>query len=127
MNGHAKKKTRIGTVENVQNLLLREGWGRGMRLRQRTTDWVTHTSREHKEADLWAGKGARRRAEEWVETDSITWQEVLGICGTWDGTSDNCKCGGGIVFMALSASHTDGYPSTKTVVLYQGIAPWMLK
>ena len=47
MNGHAKKKTRIGTVEKAQNLL-REWRGRAMLLRQRTTDWVTHTFREHK-------------------------------------------------------------------------------
>ena len=52
-------KTRVSTVEKAQNLL-REWWCRGMRLRQRTTDWVTHTFREHnKEADLWAGKGAK--------------------------------------------------------------------
>ena len=39
-----------------------------MRFRQRTTDWVTHTFREHnKEADLWARKGAKGRAEEWVD------------------------------------------------------------
>ena len=64
INGHTKMKTRTGTVEKVQNFL-REWWGRGIRLRQQTTDWVTHTFREHnKEGDLWAGKGAKGRAEE---------------------------------------------------------------
>ena len=97
-----------------------------MLLRQRTTDWVTHTFREHKEADLWAGKGARGRAE-WVDTTSSTWQVVPCICGTWDRSPDNYKCGCGIVFMALSAPHTDRSPFTHSVVLYQGRALWMLK
>ena len=102
MNGHAKMKTKIGTVEMAQNLL-RERWGRGMRLRQRTIDWVTHTLREHnKEADFWAGKGTKGRAEEWVDTTLIAWQEVTGACGFWDGSYDNGKCGGGIVLMAFS-------------------------
>ena len=87
-------KTRIGTIERAQNLP-REWWGHGLRFRQRTTDWVTHTFREHnKEADLWAGKGARGRAEECVDTARITWREVLGICGFRDGSFDNGKCGG---------------------------------
>ena len=104
MNGHAKMKTRIGTVEKALKLL-RDWRGRGMRLRQRTTDWVTHTFREHhKEADLWAGKGAKGRAEEWVDT-RIAWQEVTGVCGFWDGSNDNGKCGGGIVLMAFSEPH----------------------
>ena len=54
VNGHAKMKAKVSTVEAIQNLL-REWWGRGIRLRQRTAEWVTHTFREHnKEADLWA-------------------------------------------------------------------------
>ena len=105
MNGHAKMKSRNGTVEKAQNLL-REWWGRGICLRQQTNDWVTHTSREHdKEADLWAGKGAKGRAEEWVDTARIAWHEVLGICGIWDGTFDNGKCGGCIVLMAFLEPH----------------------
>ena len=36
MNGHTKMKTRIGTVEKVQNLL-REWWGHGERFRQRAS------------------------------------------------------------------------------------------
>ena len=99
MNGHAKMKTKIGTVEKAQNLLL-EWWGRGMRLRQRTTDWVTHTFREHnKEADLWASKGAQGRAEEWVDTTRIAWQEVTSVYGFWDGSHDNGKCGLGTIRM----------------------------
>ena len=37
VNGHAKMKTRVSTVEAIQNLL-REWWGRGIRLRQRTAE-----------------------------------------------------------------------------------------
>ena len=59
MNGHTKMKKRIGTIERAQNLL-RDCFGRGIRSRKRTTEWVTHTFREHsKEADLWARKGAK--------------------------------------------------------------------
>ena len=80
-----------------------------MRLRQRTADWVTHTFREHnKEADLWAGKGARRRAEEWVDIARITWEEVTGFSGFWDGSFDNGRCGRAIVFMAFSELHGCG-------------------
>ena len=105
MNGHAKMKTRIGTVVKAQNLL-REWWGRGMRLRQRTTDRVTHTFREHNnEADLWAGKGAQGRAEEWVDTTRITRREVTGVCGFWDGTFDNDRRERGIVLVAFSEPH----------------------
>ena len=87
MNGHAKVKTRVSTVEATQNLL-REWWCRGMRSRQRTTDWATHTFREtqHEEADLWAGTGAKGRAEEWVDTSRTAWQEVSFVCGFWDGS-----------------------------------------
>ena len=65
MNGHAKMKTRIGAVEKAQNLL-REWWGRGMCLRQRTANWVTHIFREHKEDDLWAGNGGGVQKNGWT-------------------------------------------------------------
>ena len=69
-----------------------------MRLRQRTTDWVTHTFREHnKEADLCA--------EEWVDIARTARQEVTGVCGFWDGSNDNGKCGRGIALMAFSEPH----------------------
>ena len=127
MNGHAKMKTRIGSLEKAQNLL-REWWSRGMRSRQRTTDWVTHTFREHnKEADLWACKGAKGRAEEWVDTTRTVWQEVTGECGFWDGSHDNGKCGGGIVLMAFSEPHGWFTFYKKVWPLYQGKVPWMLK
>ena len=93
MNRHAKMKSRSGTVEKAQNLQ-REWWGRGIRLRQRTTEWVTHTFREHyKEADWWADMGAKARVEDWVDTTRIAWQDVTGVCGFWDGSYDNGKCG----------------------------------
>ena len=52
-----------------------------------TSDWVTHTFREHKEADIWAGKGTRA-CRRMGGHDRIAWQEVLGICGFWDGRFD---------------------------------------
>ena len=111
VNGHAKMKTRIGTVEKAH--FLREWWGRRMRLRQRTTDWVTHTLREHnKKADLWAGEGAKERTEEWVDTTRVAWQEVTSACGFWVGIFDNGKCGRGIV-VRPSRNHTDGFLCSK--------------
>ena len=98
-------KTRIGTTERAQNLS-REWWCHGLHFRQRTTDWVTHTFREHnKEADFWAGKGARERSEEWVDTAHMTWRDVLGICGFWDGCFDIGKCGRCIFLMVFSELH----------------------
>ena len=68
INGHAKLKTRECTVAKTQNLL-RDWWGRGVHLRQRTAEWATHIFREHnKEADTWAGKGAKGHVHEWVDT-----------------------------------------------------------
>ena len=62
--------------------------------------------REHnKEADQWADKGAKGRVEEWVDTTRIAWPEVTGLCGSWDGSSDNGNCGGGTVIMACSDPH----------------------
>ena len=61
VNGHTKMKTRVTTVENTQNLL-RDWWGRSIRFRKRSAEWITHTLREHnKEVDLWATKGAKGR------------------------------------------------------------------
>ena len=102
VNGHAKMKTRVRTVEIAQNFL-RNWWGRKIRLRQRTGEWITHTFREHnKEADLWADKGEKGRVEEWVDTTRVAWPEVAGVCGFWDGSCDNGYCGSGIVIMAYS-------------------------
>ena len=73
VNGHVKMKTRMGRVEKAQKLF-REWWGRGLSVWQRTIDCATHTFREHnKEADLWAGKGAKEHAEEWVDTTRLAW------------------------------------------------------
>ena len=66
----------------------------------------TQTFREHRiEADQWADKGAKGRVEEWVDTTRIAGQEVTGVCGFWDGSNDNGRCGRGIVLMALSEPH----------------------
>ena len=124
VNGHAKMKTRGSTVEATQNLL-REWWGRGIRLRQRTTEWVTHTFREHnKEADLWAG--AKGRVEEWVDTTRIARPDVTGLCGFWDGSSATTAIVvDGIVIM-LVRTCTDGPLSARSVDRYLVLTPWML-
>ena len=101
--------------------------GRGMHLRQRTTDWVTHTFREHnKEADLWAGNGARvREKNRWTP---------LALCGKRlplyvdSGTESTTTANAGVALSSWpSRNHTDGSLSTKNVALYQGTVPWMLK
>ena len=91
-----------------------------MRSRQRTTDWVTHTIREHnKEADLWASKGARERAEEWVDASRGKKLPVYVDSGMEAGQR---KCGGSIVLMA---SEPHGW-----FTFYKKcgpFVPWMLK
>ena len=73
---------------------------------RRAAEWVTHAFREHnKEAELWAVKGAKGRVEEWVDTAQVAWSEVIGLCGFWDGSCDNCNSGGCVVIMAYSGSH----------------------
>ena len=94
INVHARLTARVSILETTLKLLW-EWWVVGIRLRQRTAEWVTHTFREHhKESDLWADKGARRHVEEWVDTTGIAWPKVTGLCGFWDGSYDNGKCGG---------------------------------
>ena len=59
VNVHAKLITKESTIASVQNVL-RDWWGRGVDLRQRVADWVSHIFREHnKEADSWAGRGVQ--------------------------------------------------------------------
>ena len=126
VNGHAKMKTRVPTVEKAQNLL-REWWGRGIRFRWRTAEWITHTFREHNtEADLWADKGAKGRVEEWVDTTRIEWQEVTSLCGFCDGSCDNCNCGRRHCDCGLFGRNTDGPLPTRSVDRYWVFTPWML-
>ena len=113
-------KMRIGAVEKAQNLL-RESCGRGLRLRQRTTDWVKHTFRErNKEADMWAGKGAKGCAEEWVDSTRIAWQEVTGLCGSHDnGKMRRRHC----LHVLLGTTRMVCFLQK----VYQRIVPWKLK
>ena len=106
VNGHAKMKTRVSTVEATQNLL-REWWCRGIRLRQGTAERVTHTPFEKTTNKPTCGQTRARkgRVEEWVDTTRITWPEATGLCGFWHGSCDNGNCGSGIVIMACSDLH----------------------
>ena len=80
----SKKKSEI--IDNTQ-LQLMDWWKQGVELSHRTGDWATHIFREHnKEADRWAGYGAKGREDEWVYDSIIDWSEVSGICGFWDGS-----------------------------------------
>ena len=61
-----------------------------------------------------------------MDTARIAWHEVLGICGFWDGSFDNGKmrvwhCPHGLLGPARMVL------LNKSAVLYQGIAPLMLK
>ena len=102
INGHAKLKTRECTVAQTHNLL-RAWWARGVHSRQRTAEWATHIFREHhKEAHAWAEKGAKGQVDEWVDNAHVVWSQVIGLCGFWDGSCDNGKCGAGVMIMACS-------------------------
>ena len=52
-------------------------------------------------ADLWAAKGVKSREDEWVDTTYVVWSEVTGLCGFWDGSCDDGKCGAGIMIQAF--------------------------
>ena len=61
---------------------LREWWGRAVDLKNRGDDCAVHIIREHnKEADAWAGKGARGREEEWVDGRDFVWSDVTAVLG----------------------------------------------
>ena len=62
-----------------------------------------HIFREHNtEADLWAGKGVKGQEDEWTDTVNVVWSEVTGLCGFWDGSCENGKCGAGIMIQAFT-------------------------
>ena len=76
----------------------------GPRSRPTITNWATHTLREHnREADMRAARGAKGE-DEWVDTVHVAWSEVTGLCGFWDDSCDNGKCGAGIVIQAFTES-----------------------
>ena len=75
VNGLAKLKTPESTIATAQNLLWK-WWNRGVDLH----DWAVHIFRErNEEADVWSGKGAGGREEEWVNTANVVWSEVHAI------------------------------------------------
>ena len=121
MNGLSKMKTKIGTVEKAQKLQ-QEWCGQGMRQRQSDRRLIGSPMpfmNTTKKSDLWAGKGAKGRAEEWVDTTRIAWQEVTGVRGFWDGSYDKGKCGREHCPQVPSRKHTDGLLSTNNAVLNQ--------
>ena len=102
VDGHSKLKTKESTIAGVQNFL-RDWWGRGWDLRHRVAEWAIHIFREHnKEADSWAAKGVKGREGEWVDIASVVWSEVTGLCGFWDGSCENGRCGAGIMIQAFT-------------------------
>ena len=122
VNGHAKMKTRIGTVEKVHNFLC-EWCGRGIRLRQQT-DWVTHSFHEHnKEAEARV-----RRSEQKNGWTPLALRGTRFLVSVDSGMEALTKVNVGVALSSWpSRYYTDGSPSTKSVVLYQGTAPWKLK
>ena len=49
-------------------------------------------------------QGVKGREDEWVDTAHVVRSEVTGLCGFWDGSCDNGKCGAGIVIQAFVES-----------------------
>ena len=80
-----------------------ENGGTEVDLRQRTADCATHIFREHNtEADLWGAKGVMGHEDEWVDIAHVVWSAVTGLCGFWDGSCDDGKCGAGILIQTFT-------------------------
>ena len=96
INGKAKQKVPYRAIETIQ-IQLMEWWEKGVDLCQRIGDWAVHIFREHnKEADLWAGIGAKGISMEWNDESATDWTSVTGICGFWDGSCTDKVCGASI-------------------------------
>ena len=96
INGKAKQKVSYRAIATIQ-IELMEWWKKGVDLCQRIGDWAVHIFREHnKEADLWASFGAKGISMEWKDESAIDLTNVTGICGFWDGISNDKVCGAGI-------------------------------
>ena len=51
---------------------------------------------------VWVAKGVKGREDELVDTAHVVRSEVIGVCGFWDGSCDNGKCGTGIMIQAFT-------------------------
>ena len=86
INGEAKQKVSYRAIETIQ-IQLMEWWKKGIDLSQRIGDWAVLIFWEHnKEADLWAGCGAKGISKEWKDESASDWTKVLVICGFWHGS-----------------------------------------
>ena len=63
----------------------------------REDDWAAHIFREHnKEADAWSEKERRVRGKSGRLGEEVTWSDVTGIGGFWDGSCRTTGCGAGM-------------------------------
>ena len=97
INGKAKQKVSYRAIEIIQIQLME--WWKMASTCAKGGDWAVHIFREHnKEADLWAGFGAKGISMEWNDESAIDWTSVTGICGFWVGSCTDKVCGAGITF-----------------------------
>ena len=118
VNGHAKWKTRE-VVWRLPRTFYRNGgaeestYDNGMPIGPHMSFVSTF-----EEADLWAAKCVKGREDEWVDTAHVVWSEVTGLCGFWDGSCDNGKCGAKTMIQALTKTlgwvpiYKKGWPVT---------------
>ena len=80
IDGKAKQKVSYRAIETLQ-IQLRERWEKGVDLCHRIGDWAVHICQEYnKEADLWAGFGAKGISMECNDESAIDWTKVTGVC-----------------------------------------------
>ena len=61
-----------------------------------------------------------------MDTAHVVWCEVVGLCGSWDGSCDNGKCGTGIMILACSEVLGWFHVYKKRGPVVGSAFPWML-
>ena len=66
---------------------------------------------------FWAGKGVKRREEEWMDIAKVVWSEVAVLCVFWDGSCERRVCGAGMLIKVFTPAFGMGHNSQKSADL----------
>ena len=92
---HGDNRTTVGWMNGLHG---------GMRLRQRTANWVTHIFREHKEDDLWAGNGGGVQKNGWTPPALRGEKFLVSVVSGMEALT-TANAGEAIVLMAFLEHH----------------------